>query len=274
MTQDRVMRPTRGVSPVATRLGLLAAMVALAFALASCSGAPDARTAATGPPVVGGDQSLPFTGGTGNTGGAGNTGNTGIAGGPPVTAGGPPVTQAAACAQAEREAQRQLDFPPKAKMTVGETTTVEVQLAAAGGELAQEPGTSTTVIHVPTTCFVNATLEGGPQLSVHGEDPTKQSFMQGPDLEWSWLVTPEVSGTFPLHLDVQSLQADGNPQTLDSRFVDIDAVVSPESAPARAGHFINSPLGLTLLGAVLAVVLGLVVSLVTNRRRTKKNAHA
>lgn len=273
MAPHRAPRPTRSVGPVATRLGLLAALAALAFALASCAaGAPGAGTGAKRPAVIGSDESLPFSGGTGNTGNAGAPPVT--AGGPPVTAGGPPVTQAAACAQAEQEAQRQLDFPPKAKMTVGETTTVEVQLAAAGGQLAQEPGTSTTVIHVPTTCFVNATLEGGSQLSIHGEDPTKQSFLQGLVLEWSWLVTPEASGTFPLHLDVQSLQADGNPQTLDSRFVDIDAVVSPESAPARAGHFINSPLGLTLLGTVLAVALGLVVTLITNRRKTKTNANA
>jgi hypothetical protein len=241
MAPERAQRPTQGVGPVAKPLGLLAALASLAFALASCSaGTPGAKTAAGRPGVFGSDPVLPFTGTT--------------------------------CGQAEQEAQRQLDFPPKAKMTVGDTTTVEVQLASAGGQLAQEPGSSTTVIHVPTTCFVNATLEGGPQLSVRGEDPTKQSFMQGPVLEWSWLVTPETSGTFPLHLDVQSLQADGNPQTLDSRFVDIDAVVSPESAPGRAWHFINSPLGLTLLGAVLAVALGLVVTFITNRRRTKTNA--
>jgi hypothetical protein len=270
MAPHRVQRPTRGVGPVATCLGRLAAMVALAVALASCSaGAPGAGTGAQRPAVIGSDQGLAFTGPTGNTGSLPIT-----AGGPPGTASGPPVTPAAACAQAEKEAQRQLDFPPKAKMTVGDTTTVEVQLASAGGELAQEPGTPTTVIHVPTTCFVNATLAGGPELSVHGEDPTKQSFMQGPVLVWNWLVTPNASGTFPLHLDVQSVQADGNPQTLDTRFVDIDAVVSPESTPARVGHFINSPLGLTLLGAVLAVVLGLVVTFFTNRRRTKTNAKA
>jgi hypothetical protein len=264
MTQDGVQRHTRGVGPVVARLGLLAALAGLAVALASCSaGAPGAKTGAGAqrPAVFGSDQGLAFTGPPGIS------GNTG-------TIGGPPATPAAACAQAEKEAQRQLDFPPKAKMTVGDTTTVEVQLASAGGQLGEERGTPTTVIHVPTTCFVNATLAGGPQLSVHGEDPTKQSFMQGPVLVWHWLVTPNASGTFPLHLDVQSVQADGNPRTLDTRFVDIDAVVSPESTPGRVGHFVNSPLGLTILGAVLAVVLGLVVTFISNRRKTKTNASA
>lgn len=235
------------------RLLAALAVLALAIALTSCSSAATTSGAKTSG-VLGSDEGLPFTGPTGST------GNTGVTSPPPTTA-------AAACTQAQQEAQRQLDFPPKAKMTVGETTTVEVQLASAGGLLAAEPGTTTTVIHLPTTCYVNATLAAGPALSIQSQDPTKQSFLQGPVLTWTWLVTPNASGTFPLHLDVQSVQADGNPQTLDTRYVDIDAVVSPESAPTRVGHFINSPLGLTILGTVLAVVLGLVVTAVSNRRR-------
>jgi hypothetical protein len=253
MTADGAQTSTRRAVPIVPRPALLAALAVLAVALASCSSGAT-TSGAKNATVRGSDEALPFTGPTGNT------GNTGVTTSPPPTA-------AASCTQAQQEAQRQLDFPPKAKMTVGETTTVEVQLASAGGPLAAEPGTTTTVIHLPTTCYVNATLHGGPQLSIQGEDPTKQSFLQGPVLTWTWLVTPDSSGTFPLHLDVQSLQADGNPQTLDTKYVDIDAVVSPESTPTRVGPFINSPLGLTILGTVLAVVLGLIVTSVSNRRR-------
>ncbi len=258
MRADRV-QPGRRASRIRC-VGVVGTLALLAMCLAACASAgTNSRT--SGAKVSGSDQSLPFTGPTGPS------GNTGAPNPPGGT-----ETAAEKCQQAARQAQRQLSFPPKAKMTVAQTTTVEIQLAAAGQTLPAQLGATTTIIPASTTCDVEATLDGGPQLSINPQDPAKQDFDEGPVLSWSWLVTPNASGTYELRLDVQSVQPNGFPVTLDKKDVAIDAVVSPESAPARVGHFINSPLGLTLLGTLLAFALGLAVTFFTGRHKTRSSS--
>lgn len=91
---------------VGRRIGMLALLGSLgAASMAGCSSSPTARQGArvTHPTLSGFDGALPLTGG-------------------------PQLS----CGQATQQAQRQLAFPPTARMTVGETTTVNVELAASG----------------------------------------------------------------------------------------------------------------------------------------------
>jgi hypothetical protein len=243
------------------RLGLLAALVLVALTAAACASDPHTSSKPSTRTLSGSDQSLPFTGPTGSTGNTGKPGHTA-----------PGTEEQDPCSQAKRQAQRQLAFPPKDKMTVGQTTTVTIQLAASGHQLQQSVGATTTVIAVSTTCEVEATLVAGPQLSIEAQDPATQDFDLGPVLAWSWLVTPNASGSYQLRLDVESSQPNGIPVTLDKKDVAIDAVVAPEPASTHVGHAVTSPLGLTVLGTVLAFVLGLVLTLVSTRRKARNRA--
>jgi hypothetical protein len=158
-------------------------------------------------------------------------------------------------------------------MTDSIASDVMVRLTVSQGVTAPAfSGPPTTRVLITTGCDVEAQLTGS-AFTISPPNWQEQSFLQDPNpyLDWSWSVTPtQVGSGLELHVEIASLYHVAG-SAVAQQFLDktqaITVEATPESTGTKVSRFLENPLFLTILGAILVVILGIVVE----RRFGRKN---
>lgn len=169
-------------------------------------------------------------------------------------------------AECERRAEEsRVAYEPELDMRLGETSQVRVRVSLPGSSTTATTikGTSTTVEIAQLRCVVRAQLRSE-DFTINPEDFQEGSFLDRPDIEWTWDVVPESTGQKVLTLTIQSLTEVGGREIVGGPrpyTAEIDVDAGPETvgtkvnrwSEAVVGHPLVQGLGsLLLLGATAA----------------------
>ena len=170
--------------------------------------------------------------------------------------------------ECERQAKSaEVVYQPKRQMTVGETSQVRVIASVASGEGRTDItlGSSTTVVAVELRCQVEARLRGN-DFDVDPEEFQEASFLDRPQIVWSWDVSPKRIGDAVLTLEIKSnAEIDGRTVVgtphLYSASISVNA--KPETFGDKTHRWSNAVVEHPLVKglAPLLLVLGTVASL-------------
>jgi hypothetical protein len=134
-------------------------------------------------------------------------------------------------------------------------------------------GPSTTVVHVSSSCLVQARLTGGAgAFEITPDGYQVRSFLTQKVLHWPWSLTPLISGNLGLELDLQSMTRFGTDLEPGAVY-DYPVAIAVNSVGPSGSHeiwsFLNSPFVLAVIGPVLAAVVALTFTPWGTRMREK-----
>jgi len=195
----------------------------------------------------------------------------------PSTSTSTPTDQQDCQAALDQELSRNLSYQPSQQMRVGVATTVEVDLGSSSSPLPTIPGPSTTIIHISTTCDVEAQLTSAVNLfAISPPGYQEQSFINTSTLNWQWQVTPLTPGRdLQLDLDLQWIYRPGNDEPVIPGGVKrFHAMISVAAKPVEPGQILDSTLFQAIASSAVTAAGSAVIVALYRRHRKKSRTES
>jgi hypothetical protein len=170
-----------------------------------------------------------------------------------------PLTEQLKRCEADAKNAR-IKFAPALEMVVGQITHVQVSaMIGPSGPASTESGPPTTEVPAVLHCQVSATLSGL-GFDIDPAEPQPGSFLDSPELAWSWQVKPTRVGQLRLDFQLLPLARDGEVQ-LPGTPVLFAATIAVDAAPQSFWHRVNKAVSgvvtyplVTSFGALVGIV--------------------